>query len=282
MLNLGMRAHDLGKMTIESLAQELQKRNIPHIHMALAKVLTDYDKDNHKLSPGFARHIEAVLRAHGAHISILGCYINPVHPDPVKLEESLLYFEDHIRHARDMGASIVGTETGSVNADNSYHPLTDTEETFQKFIKSLKRLVNVAENYGVHVAIEGVAMKNTIDTHQKMVRVFDIIDSPNLGVIYDPVNFIPDDRCADHENHIAEAFQLFGDKILAIHAKDFVVENNKKVGDLPAGQGLMNYPFFLKILKEKYPHIHVSLENNTLDTLPGAWKHVSDCYSNLK
>lgn len=47
-----------------------------------------------------------------------------------------------------------------------------------------------------------------------------------------------------------KGFELFGDRIAVIHAKDFVIENGEVKTTVP-GKGLLNYPVLLKKIKEK-------------------------------
>ena len=58
-----------------------------------------------------------------------------------------------------------------------------------------------------------------------------------------------------------EAFEAFGDRIVAIHCKDFVKEDGIKAGDLPSGTGEMDHVHLFNLLKQKKPHVHVILES---------------------
>jgi sugar phosphate isomerase/epimerase len=267
MINIGVRAHDFGKHLPEEIAEKVYSNGFSCIQLAMAKAFSNFDKLHHKLTPGYANRIRRIFNHRQIDIAVLGCYINPIHPDRMIREESLLRFEEHLRVARDFGCAIVATETGSRNPDCSYNPLTETEEAFLEFVSVIKRLSKTAENFGTIIGIEGVAHQHTINTHERMVRFLELVDSSNVQVVYDPVNFIPYDRCHDHEEHIKEAFELFGDRIVAIHAKDFDVADGKKRADLPSGKGKLNYPFFFELLEKKKPGIHVLLENNTPETM---------------
>ena len=58
-----------------------------------------------------------------------------------------------------------------------------------------------------------------------------------------------------------DAFDAFGDRIVAIHCKDFVKEDGQKAGDLPSGTGEMDHVHLFSLLKQKKPHVHVILES---------------------
>jgi L-ribulose-5-phosphate 3-epimerase len=271
MINIGVRAHDLGRRQPADLARRVGAYGFSHVQLAISKAFAGFDGHT-RLSPGLARQIAGAFSAEGIHISVLGCYINPVHPDPELREAGLRRFERHLEVSRDFGCSIVGTETGSLSPDNSWNDANASDEVFHGLADAVSRLVRRAERFGVFVGIEGVAGKNVIHRHADMIRLLDEVDSPNLGVIYDPVNFLPDDRLDDSRAHILEAFELFGDRILAIHAKDFAVQadaagGRKKIPTLPAGQGLLDYRWFFDEISSRFPGIHVLLENNTPESL---------------
>ena len=264
MLQIGLRAHDYGKnLPPEELAELLAAYRPASIQLALAKALSGYPGPA-SLSPGYARRIRQILEERHISIAVLGCYINPVHPDPQARESQLRAFEEHLRFARDFGCALVGTETGSCNADCSFHPDTDKPETFDLFCFSLERLLTTAEKCGSIVAIEAVADIHTISTIEKMGQVVRRFDSPALRVIYDPVNLIPSAPLAEsQEQFFARAFETFGDKIAAIHAKDFRMTGGKKNGALPAGTGELDYPALLRLITKHKPGIDILLEDTS-------------------
>ena len=267
MINIGIRAHDLGKMDIQTLAEKVSRYGFSSIQLALKKSIPGMDEDRGRLSPGFGNHIRDALSIRGINIAVLGCYINPVHPEPAARQNAIERFTEHLRYARDFGCSVVGTETGSTLPDSGFTGDIYKEETFQEFIKTLKVLVSAAEKTGAIVGIEGVADKNTIFSHERMTRTLEMIPSPNLGVIYDPVNFLPNDRISESNAIMEEAFQKFAPRMVAVHAKDYTVKDGKKVGTLPAGTGMLDYELLFDLIRHYKPWIHVLLENNSPKTI---------------
>jgi L-ribulose-5-phosphate 3-epimerase len=280
-LHAGVRAHDFGKLPIEELGRRVREKGFTAIQLALAKSLPGIGTAPGFLSPGFANHVRDALARHGVTIAVLGCYINPIHPDPEIRRRELARFTEHLRFARDFGCSVVATETGSRAPDCSYHPETETEEALEEFIGVIRGLVSTAERFGVTVGIEGVAGQHTISTQERMVRVLEAIDSPNLGVVYDPVNFLPVERTVElQEDSIEGAFERFGDRIVTVHAKDFTVVDGRKKGDLPAGTGLLNWNLLFRLLKKRKPMMHVLLENTTPETMDRTLRFVREAYRN--
>ena len=263
---------------MEELAETLAVYRPASIQLALAKALADAPRPG-GLSPGYARRIRRVLEKRDIAVAVLGCYINPVHPDPEVREAQLRSFEEHLRFARDFGCALVGTETGSRSPDCSFHPDTEKPETFELFRNSLERLVAAAEKCGSIVAIEAVADQHTISTIEKMERIVRSLASPALKVIYDPVNLIPAAGLAEaQETFFTRAFDAFGDHIAAIHAKDFRMEGTRKNGALPAGTGDLDYPALLRLIAERKPGVDILLE----DTGPAAGKKAMDFLRGVK
>lgn len=269
MIQIGLRAHDYGRLPPEQLADRIADYHPESVQLALGKALVPALEPG-ALSPGYARRIRKIFEARGIAIAVLGCYINPVHPDPEKREKQLLGFEEHLRYARDFGCALVGTETGSCNADCSYHPDTEKEETLELLCASIGRLVNCAEKCGSVVAVEGVAYQHTVSSLEKMERLLRCIPSPALRVIWDPVNLIPVTGLEEsQEQFFTKALDALGGKIAAVHAKDFRMEGGRKKGDLPAGTGELDWPVLLKLLMERKGGIDILLENTNPATARG-------------
>lgn len=269
MLNLGLRAHDYGQGTPAEIAAKLGQYDVSCVQLAPAKSFPVLTEQPGQLTPGFANHVRDVFAAQGINIAVLGCYINPIHPDPDAKEQALQRFEEHLRFARDFGCAIVGTETGSKNGDCSYHPDSQKESSFLELVDSVRRLADTAEQYGTIVGIEGVAHHHTVHSYEKMVRMLELVDSPNVQVIYDPVNFFPLDQCHRQQELMDEAFRLFGDRIVAIHSKDFVIKDGMKEGDLPSGTGEMDHRYLMSLIQKFKPGIHTILESTNPENVQG-------------
>jgi L-ribulose-5-phosphate 3-epimerase len=269
-MRFGARAHDFGKGTPAELAARIGGRGFSSIQLALAKALPGFQAAPGKLSPGFAAHVREAFYQQGIDIAILGCYINMVHPDPANRRQLLRYFQEHLRFARDFGCGLVGTETGSCNADYSFHPQNQSEGAFRAFLDSLEPLVETAERFGVLVGIEPVE-RHVISTPARLKRVLDAIQSPNLQVIFDPVNLLSPANYHLQDTIIKESFDLFGDDMVLIHAKDFVISDGQKQ-IVPAGQGLLNYRLVVDELNARKPYIDIMLEDHRPETTAAAMR----------
>jgi len=166
-------------------------------------------------------------------------------------------------------------ETGSVNADYSPHRDNHGETAFQESLASIAELVAEAEKFGVHVGIEAVT-SHVVSTPAKMRRMLDAVASNNLQVVFDPVNLLTAD--SRQERVFEEAFDLWGDRIVAVHAKDFVVE----AGTLKftrLGRGQLNHRLALGEAVRRKPGVSVLLEETNEQTVAECVKFIKDNYS---
>ncbi|WP_112182649.1 MULTISPECIES: sugar phosphate isomerase/epimerase [Paraliobacillus] len=258
-LNLGIRAHDINYHTAEEIANEVANKGLSAIQLALQKSFNQLSFEKGFLNPGFAKHINKSFQNKQIDIAVLGCYINMIHPNQEDRRKALERFKEHIRFARDFNCSVVGTETGNVHAKMGYTTDNFTEKPFLAVVDSVKELVNEAEKFGVIVGIEG-GVNHPVHTPELMKELVDRVDSNNLQVIFDPANYITIDNYKQQEKLFQTAVDLFGDRIVIIHAKDFIVESNQ-IKMVPVGEGLLDYHQIFSWVKKTKPAIHVLLEN---------------------
>lgn len=259
-LNLGIRAHDIQKQeSIDGLVKEIAGKGLTGVQLALGKSFPELNTSVGSLSPGLARHIGDKFKNNDVQIAVLGCYIHMIHPDKEKRQSELARFKEHIRFARDFGCSIVGTETGNVHEKTAYTVDNFEEQPFLDVVESVRELVAEAEKFGVIVAIEA-GINHPVHTAQKLRRLIDLIDSPNLQVIFDPANLLDPYNYEHQEEIFREAMDLLGNHIVIMHAKDFIIDENGWIKMVPVGTGLLNYEAVFKLIKPKKPHLNVLLE----------------------
>ncbi|WP_462406946.1 sugar phosphate isomerase/epimerase family protein [Gracilibacillus sp. Marseille-QA3620] len=258
--NIGIRAHDMEGLPLEQLTKAISAKGLTSVQLALAKSFGDYfDTGSGCLSPGYAHQIFRAFQKEDVQIAVLGCYINMIHPDDMERRKALDRFKEHIRFARSFGCSIVGTETGNVNADIVYTEDNFGESPYQRVLESVTELVEEAEKFGVIVGIEG-GINHPIHTPKRMKRLLDDIKSNNIQVIFDPANYLTPENYLHQEDVYEEAFELFGDRIVIVHAKDVVVKENS-IQMVPVGTGQLNYDAVFRYFKHNKPFINILLED---------------------
>ena len=125
-------------------------------------------------------------------------------------------------------------------------------------------MVRCAEQYGVTIAIEPVVKHIVYDARRARI-VLDEIGSPNLQILFDPVNLLNMENVDRRVEVFAEAIELLGKDIAMIHFKDFLRKDaGGQLAATGAGQGGMeDYRTILRFAKQEKPYIFATLENTT-------------------
>ncbi|MDN3556548.1 sugar phosphate isomerase/epimerase family protein [Halomonas maura] len=271
-MNIGIRAHDLPKQSLDDLVADVARRGLGSVQLAPSKSFV-IPAPPGSLTPGLAYRIGSAFRHHDVQIAVLGCYVNIIHPDPDERRNALARFKEHLRHARDFGCGIVGTETGNVHPDIAYTEDNFHDAPLQAVIDSVKELVVEAERFGVIVGIEP-GVNHPVYSPETVTRLLDSVDSPNLQIIFDPVNFLTIDNYARQRDIFREAFESWGERIAVMHAKDVCAENGA-LCPAPVGQGLLDYAFLFDWLGPRKPHLNVILDEVELADLEEVMKFLN-------
>ena len=180
MLRIGARAHDFGKLPADELAGRIAAKGLCCVQLAVSKAIAGIDLKPGEMNAGLAFEVGRAFREKGVQIAVLGCYINLCHPAPAIRNVLRGVFHEHLRHARDFGCGLVATETGSLNADWSYHPENRSEGAFSLMVRSVAELVEEAEKWGVVVGIEGV-VSHVLNSPARIRRLIEDIQSDHLA-----------------------------------------------------------------------------------------------------
>jgi len=109
-----------------------------------------------------------------------------------------------------------------------------TNYNMQAYIEPLRRAAKVAANEGITVCLE------TILTGEELVKLLNLIDMPNVKVVYDTGNRV----AFGHD--LSGDIRLLGDRIAHVHIKD---KNSDNVNVL-LGTGLVNFESVFFALKD--------------------------------
>ncbi len=269
-MQIGIRLHDVNaqsapeQQTLEARAAKAREEGFACVHLALAKCVRGVSFDDAALTEGLAAHVRRVFRQNDLDIAVLGCYLNLAHPDEAKLREFQARYRGNLRVAAQAGIGMVGTETGAPNAEYRFDANTHTPEALRAFLRGLAPVVECAEHYGVTLAIEPVRRHIVYDA-DRALEVLRAIGSPNLRIIFDPVNLLDTDNADERERVLGDAMEKLCDHIAMVHIKDFV-RRDGTLASVAAGTGEMDYTELLRFLKARKPYVQATLENTDNDT----------------
>lgn len=191
-------------------------------------------------------------------MALLSCYSNLIHPDPHEREKILQKFERYLFHARYFGASMVASETGSVIPTLGYSEENFTDEVFDELVTVVQRLVKTGERYQTMVGIEA-GLNHPLFSNDRIQELIASVPSDFLGIVYDPTNLITPETASKQVEIVAEAFEKFGERIVCLHLKDYVIEEDRIVS-VPLGEGIIPYQAILQIVDQYKPYCYVVLE----------------------
>lgn len=275
-MQLGIRLHDIKKAPLEERLAIASEQGFACGHLALAKVISEYPVNDGALTPGFALYLKKLFAKNELDVAVLGCYLNLANPNEESLAKIKRRYLTNIRFASLLGAGVVGTETGAVNEEYKFEERNHSDEALDIFIQNVRPVVEYAEKMGVILAIEPVA-KHIVCNPKRARRVLDEIASPNLQIIFDPVNLLDHSNYQNREEIFAEAIDLLGEDIAMVHIKDFVVKDNELVS-VAAGTGEMDYSQIIRFMKEKKPYIHATLENTVPENAVAAREYIQNLW----
>ena len=285
MIQIGIRLHDVNaglsaeEKTLESRARKAREEGFACVHLAPQKVLPGVPYGPGTMTAELAEHFRAVFSENELDVAVLGCYLNLAHPDPEKLRDIQAHYYGSIRMCAWMGAGLVGTETGCPNAEYKTDGNTRSEEALQCFIRNLEPVVSFAEQFGVILAIEPV-WGHIVYNPDRALQVIRALQSPNLRIIFDPVNLLGPDNADQRESVFLEAIDKLDPYIAMVHLKDFIRKDGKLVS-VAAGTGEMRYETILRYLKTEKVFIQATLENTSNENAVAARELIQRVYQEV-
>ncbi|MDO9629263.1 MAG: sugar phosphate isomerase/epimerase family protein [Acholeplasmataceae bacterium] len=265
MNRVGIRAHDIGKMSAQALSEKVVDYGFDGVQLVFKKAFdTELDFNDLNL---IKKHFTTPM------IMMLGAYFNPVHPDPREVTQGIDYFKKHLEIAFSLNAKYVGTETGSLMGSPwGYVEENHEQKALDDVIEVIKDLVLVAEKKNSYIAIEG-AYAHVAYSPKRIREILDQVNSPNLKVTIDLYNFLHIGNYERRMEIFEEALSILADEIVIFHLKDFKVLNNQLV-QVGLGQGLMDYPTIIKRIKEVKPDAHLIFEGVTGDDIETSFSYI--------
>jgi len=278
-MQLGISLHETKEGSLEERIQMVKEQDFCCVQLSLEKNIHTLSVRNGALTPGYAMNLKRTFQEAGVDIAVLACYMNLGNPQKEMFEEILKRYKSQIRFASVLGAGVVGTETGAPNVFYRYEKACHTKEARELLIRNLAKVVEYAEQLGVSVAMEP-CYRHIVYDAKTAREVLDAIQSPNLQILFDPVNLLDASNFHHQKRIVGEAIDLLGDEIAVVHLKDYKV-TAKGLIYVPAGLGEMEYDDTLAFLKKEKPYIHAILENTTPDTAVSSQMMLKNQYDTM-
>ncbi|MCR4897655.1 MAG: sugar phosphate isomerase/epimerase [Acholeplasmatales bacterium] len=276
-MKIGVRVHDLGKSDAKTLATKAKEIGFDAVQLVLNKAIEGETGLAGTLSKEKANSFYEAFANEGLEIAMLGAYFNPVHSDKEKVESLILKFKEHLKYMNDFHAGFVGTETGSFNDDKwTYNPLNRTKDAFNTDVKIFKDLAKVAEQNNAKIALEG-AYGHCMYNPEALYNLVNAVNSDAIYYIVDIYNYLSYTNYKDHERIFDRCLNLFEDRIVIFHIKDFVVDDeNQALKQCCIGKGIMNFDYMLPIIKQKCPNAYLIFEGSKPEDMKFSYDFITN------
>lgn len=182
--------------------------------------------DTKNLTAEKAQEILTYCKERKVEISALAYYPNPLDENLEKRQEAIDHLYSLIDASTMLGVNLVTTFVGRM-------PSKSVSENLEEVAKVWPPIVKYAEEKGVKIGIENCPMlftedewpggQNLMTSPSNWRKIFDIIDSDNFGLNYDPSHFV-----WQQIDYIKPLYE-FKDKIFHVHYKDIKVYQDKLV-----------------------------------------------------
>lgn len=190
---------------------------------------------------------------------------NPIHPDATKRQAAIDRCSAKLALADRIGARCCVNIAGTRNAEKwaDPHPANFSMETFDLIVESTRAIIDAVKPTRTYYTLE--MMPNVWpESADQYLALIAAIDRPAMAVHLDPVNIITSPmRAFDTTAVLRDCFAKLGSHIRSCHAKDIALASKLTVhlDEVAPGEGLLDYPLFLRELTKLDPDMPLMLEH---------------------
>lgn len=265
-MKLMIRAHDLGVKGENEVALAVRETGLDGVQLVVYKCTSDVKYEAGAITQERAEVIGEAFKCGSVEVPLIGAYFNPVHPNVEKIERGVSVFKDYLKVASRLGCDTVGSETGSYNGDPwIYHPMNHSDEALDRVVDTFSELADYAAECGVNIGMEG-AFGHVCHTPERLDEAIRRIGRKNIRIIFDLYNYLDISNVDTAYDILDRGLQLFGDRILLFHVKDFVIGESKLI-QCGVGKGVLDYNRILKAIYKHNPDAILVLEGTTGDDI---------------
>ncbi|MDH7570919.1 MAG: sugar phosphate isomerase/epimerase family protein, partial [Armatimonadota bacterium] len=198
--------------------------------------------------PADAQRLRHALAQRGMELAAVSGTFNMIHPDEKQRREGIRRLGVLLAACQELGASLVTLCTGTRDPQSMwrFHPDNHTSAAWRDLLASMEKAVCAAQAHGITLAVEP-EVSNVVCSAARARRLLDEVNSPRLKVCIDAANLFQAGMLPRMREVLREAFDLLANDIVLAHAKD--LSRDGAAGDQAAGTGLLDYPFYLSLLR---------------------------------
>jgi sugar phosphate isomerase/epimerase len=201
------------------------------------------------IPPALAASIRRELVARDMRMAAVSGTFNVIHPDHEARSAGMRRLRVLAAACHAMGTSVITLSTGTRDRGDMWraHPENASPAAWDELLVSMRQIVAIGAAFGVTMAFEP-EVSNVVDSARKARQLLDVLGSPHVKVVMDGANLFHTGELPAMASILDEAFALLGADIALAHAKD--LSHDGAAGHEAAGQGVLDYPRYLRLLQE--------------------------------
>ena len=220
-----------------------------------------------RIDDELANCIKDEARSRGITLAAMSGTFNMIHPDVDRRNHGLRRLRVLAEACALMEVPVITLCSGTRDPNDMWrwHPANAAAGSWADLVTSMRQAAAIAEENAIMVAFEPEAA-NVVNSAQAGRRLLDAIESPHVGVVFDPANLVGRDKVDRMGEIVEEALTLLGDAVVLAHAKDIAPDESTAFS--PAGQGLLDFSEYLRLLTQASfdgPLILHSLQEDDVD-----------------
>lgn len=239
-MKLGIMSGTFSRHPVEEAARRLREGGFTCTQLSLRFAEMPFDQygnavDLSPVTPEILRRIRRAFEDQGIEILSQGAYMELTTEDEAQRRANIDYFARRLRMMREVGGEVLVTESGR-------RPEAPTEQgpAWNRLRSALAELLPIAADEGISIGLEPSRAQVLKDTGTARA-LLDEFGTDHLKVMIDPANILGLDT-------LDQMFADVGHAIFQGHAKD-VVLSEEKPRYPPAGQGEVDYPRYVRLLR---------------------------------
>ncbi len=248
---LGTMSRHIDRPEIEQVAEVMATLGLGVVQLSLESAGVDPMPD--RLAPGTIRRIAHAFQNAGVRIAAVSGTFNIIDPNRDERDRNVTRFIELCGICPGLGTRVVTTSSGTRNPYSMWraHPGNHMTDAWTEMVDQTGIMADAAARAGVVMAVEPETA-NVVDSTARAKCLIEAVRSPGLGITFDPANFYYPRDLTQMSETLEAGFRHIGGHIALAHAKDVIAppEGGTHCHYRPAGQGIMDYPLYLRLLEK--------------------------------
>ncbi|MBQ8201777.1 MAG: sugar phosphate isomerase/epimerase [Clostridia bacterium] len=197
------------------------------------------------------RDYAACCRDNDLLIGEVGAWRNVMHLDPAERERNIEYNIRQLELAEEVGANCCVNISGSVSELwDGYHPSLDSAEVYERIVMNTRRIIDAVKPVRTAYTLEPMPWMCP-ESPEQYLQLMQDVDRPCFKVHLDYCNMLNSlDRYRHSSAFITRCYELLGEHIVSIHAKDVKLADGKlpiNINEVPPGAGTIDLPLVMRL-----------------------------------